>query len=405
MKTEKDRNNNRSSHEYSLREVLDRVASGEAGFNSGKEPRAQHAGEGLRWQIRHHPHDTRVPGDDDHDGSFATLLMRHKTAMTVGGVVLGFCVAAISTLSIFASGQPHLEAQAATRISPSRIEVGLASATSLPSGALNFAASPLLGASEDPSRTPPVAARRVPILEIAPTTSATKTIEANLGARDLGADVQRRVGRLSVANVVTSAGELDTAWPMALSADGPQLPNAKVVIVGLPATARLNRGTFGYHGVWTLTPAELADLKVTMPPNVGTVQLTVSLTTNDGTTGDGLQLERTNPTIEVRPVFGDVSPATKTRLDAQTLTFIEQGESRLAEGDVIGARMFFKKAADSDDARAAIGMGSTYDPNVFASLNVHGMVPDVSEARRWYQRASKLGSTAANERLDRLGAL
>ena len=70
----------------------------------------------------------------------------------------------------------------------------------------------------------------------------------------------------------------------------------------------------------------------------------------------------------------------------------------------MGARMFFKKAADAGDAQAAVAMGATYDPNLFASLKVQGMRPDVQLARQWYERAVNLGSKDARDRLDSLGA-
>ena len=81
-----------------------------------------------------------------------------------------------------------------------------------------------------------------------------------------------------------------------------------------------------------------------------------------------------------------------------------QGEARLAEGDVIGARMFFKKGADAGDAQSAIAMGATYDPTLFSALKVQGMRPDIDLARQWYQKAINLGSKDARDRLDKLAA-
>ena len=64
--------------------------------------------------------------------------------------------------------------------------------------------------------------------------------------------------------------------------------------------------------------------------------------------------------------------------------------------------MFFKKAADAGDAQAANAMGATYDPDLFNTLQVRGMRPDVELARQWYMRAMDLGSKDSIERLERL---
>jgi hypothetical protein len=96
------------------------------------------------------------------------------------------------------------------------------------------------------------------------------------------------------------------------------------------------------------------------------------------------------------------SPMGKGELEEKVRALLEQGEAHLTVGDVIGARMFFKKAADAGDAQAAIAMGATYDPELFATLKVRGMTPDADAARRWYQRAIELGSKDAYDRLERL---
>ena len=94
----------------------------------------------------------------------------------------------------------------------------------------------------------------------------------------------------------------------------------------------------------------------------------------------------------------------KNKSEDQARALFVQGEARLREGDVNGARMFFKKGAGAGDAQSAIAMGATYDPNLFSTLNVKGMRPDVDMARQWYERAIALGSKDARDRLDTLPA-
>jgi TPR repeat protein len=136
-----------------------------------------------------------------------------------------------------------------------------------------------------------------------------------------------------------------------------------------------------------------------MPDGASREQLTVVLATNGG-----VQLARLSPVIEIRPESDFKASLGKNDNEDKASVLLEHGKARIADGDVIGARMFFKKGADTGDARAAMAMGATFDPNLFASLQVQGMVPDVKAARQWYERAINLGSKDAQDRLERLNS-
>jgi len=81
---------------------------------------------------------------------------------------------------------------------------------------------------------------------------------------------------------------------------------------------------------------------------------------------------------------------------------MKQGEELMAAGDVVTARTVFQRAAEASDANAAIAVGATYDPTVFAKLGVVGITADTAQARSWYEKAEKLGSPEARRRLDLL---
>ena len=90
-------------------------------------------------------------------------------------------------------------------------------------------------------------------------------------------------------------------------------------------------------------------------------------------------------------------------LDPEEIKLLmKQGEQLIATGDVVTARIVFQRAAESGDANAAIALGSTYDPTVFAKLGVMGMNADVEKARDWYRKAEGLGSPDARRRLNLL---
>ena len=134
-----------------------------------------------------------------------------------------------------------------------------------------------------------------------------------------------------------------------------------------------------------------------MPAQVSSARLTVSLTT-----AEGIQIARLSPTITIEPQTDLKLSTGKDDPEEKARGLFHQGEARLGSGDVIGARMFFKKAAEAGDAQAANAMGATYDPNLFSSMQVQGMRPDVELARQWYLRAMDLGSKDSLDRLDKL---
>jgi hypothetical protein len=94
------------------------------------------------------------------------------------------------------------------------------------------------------------------------------------------------------------------------------------------------------------------------------------------------------------------SPAVRA-LDAEKIKLLmKQGEQSMAAGDVVTARIAFQRAAEAGDAKAAVALGATYDPTVLAKLGVVGIGADVAKARSWYQKAEKLGSPDAKQRLE-----
>jgi hypothetical protein len=84
---------------------------------------------------------------------------------------------------------------------------------------------------------------------------------------------------------------------------------------------------------------------------------------------------------------------------------IARGEKFIEQGDVSAARLVLERAAQARDARAALALGSTYDPNVLGRLGVVGVQPEPEKARSWYEKAAEFGSGEANQRLTALAQL
>jgi hypothetical protein len=97
-----------------------------------------------------------------------------------------------------------------------------------------------------------------------------------------------------------------------------------------------------------------------------------------------------------------VSPVLAQRqIDREEITvLINRGKDLIANGDLAAARLVLQRAADANDAEAALALAATYDPVVLRELKVYGFTADAAMARAWYQRARELGSAAALKRLE-----
>jgi hypothetical protein len=90
-------------------------------------------------------------------------------------------------------------------------------------------------------------------------------------------------------------------------------------------------------------------------------------------------------------------------LDAQSIkVLMQQGEQFVASGDLVAARLVYRRAAESGNAAAALALGATFDPVVLAKIGVKGMGADIEKARSWYEKAKEFGSPDAPRRLEML---
>jgi TPR repeat protein len=68
-------------------------------------------------------------------------------------------------------------------------------------------------------------------------------------------------------------------------------------------------------------------------------------------------------------------------------------------GDFAPARLLLERAADAQEASAALLLAQTYDPAVLGTTDMRSITPDPAMAREWYQKAATLGSLDAKQRL------
>ena len=88
--------------------------------------------------------------------------------------------------------------------------------------------------------------------------------------------------------------------------------------------------------------------------------------------------------------------------EAELTELLHHGDALLRTGDISSARLFYERAADAGDGRAAVRLGATFDPEFLGRLGLGKLQADPAEAGLWYSRARDLGEVDAKRRLNSL---
>ncbi len=225
-----------------------------------------------------------------------------------------------------------------------------------------------------------------------------------------------------------------------------------VQISRMPANATLSRGRNLGNGTWRVPLDELPNLAITLAPDqIGTTRLSVTAISEHGgglvgqrsvdldvqmralkatnaaipqrdadvanrvtqsassATTETLALRSVDPPVrpvpDARPTAQPTPPSvvamavpslppnppvsTTAPADAQRL--LKRGQELFAQGDLAGARLFFRRAAAGGSAEASLALGKTYDPLVLERMHVRGLSPDPEQAVRLYGEAVAKG--------------
>jgi hypothetical protein len=93
-------------------------------------------------------------------------------------------------------------------------------------------------------------------------------------------------------------------------------------------------------------------------------------------------------------------PPPARRLDPSELaSLLKRAKGLLAIGDIASARLLLERAADAQEASAALMLARTYDPAVLGTPDARSVTPDPAQARIWYRKAAEFGSQDAQQRL------
>lgn len=114
--------------------------------------------------------------------------------------------------------------------------------------------------------------------------------------------------------------------------------------------------------------------------------------------------EQTTPApTRVAPAQRAVLDFVTRHLDSDELaSLLQRADDLIKSRDISSAPLLLRRAAEAGDARATITLAGTFDPNVLKALGFQDGAADVAQARLWYERAEKSGSTEALGRLQQL---
>jgi hypothetical protein len=152
---------------------------------------------------------------------------------------------------------------------------------------------------------------------------------------------------------------------------------------------------------------EMQSATVVAPPSIPTPEAAFHGTPNP---------KRERATTAANPLSGPASAwqtelatvtssATSDKLElanVEIAMLLRRGKDFFKYGDLISARLLFRRAAAAGNAEAALFLGRTFDPVIAGRMGIIGIKPDIARALQWYERAAELGSPAASLELVRL---
>jgi hypothetical protein len=107
-----------------------------------------------------------------------------------------------------------------------------------------------------------------------------------------------------------------------------------------------------------------------------------------------------SPNLSNRQATAPAPAAAIPHLSTEEITeLLTRGDTLLRSGDVVSARLFYERAANAGDGRAALRLGATFDPAFLGQDVLRGVRGDPTEALLWYRRSRDLGEPEAERRL------
>jgi hypothetical protein len=135
---------------------------------------------------------------------------------------------------------------------------------------------------------------------------------------------------------------------------------------------------------------------LTQPTNDKALPPAVKVTPTRDDTALGLRGARPNQAETDQPVTAP--PARKLQAD-EVAALLKRAKGLIAIGDFAPARLLLERVGDAQEPAAALLLAQTYDPAVLGTADLRSITSDPARARDWYQKAARLGSVDARQRL------
>jgi len=129
----------------------------------------------------------------------------------------------------------------------------------------------------------------------------------------------------------------------------------------------------------------------------GTGASAVGSIANEATLARPATLSPPEPTSSFPAATTAVPPASPLTA-AEIAELFARGDSFVVIGDIASARVFYQRAASAGDGRAALRMGTTFDPAFLRRAGLPRTFGDPARARSWYRRAFYLDDDEVKRR-------
>ena len=247
--------------------------------------------------------------------------------------------------------------------------------------------------------------------------------------------IQKKAVSIATLDVNDVRGTLNSMIPLMLNAQAAEgAEPVELTISGLPRTAYLTAGIKNAEGHWTLKPSDISGVQLVVPQS-DVKQFDIEVAAIEEKSGNlaapvkaiNVQLEGVNtaavnppatltgegkadvalldPPLTVSPANSPPSTAViqinaPSKIPAaqnEAADFVVKGNALLKSGDIASARQFFMRASELGNARGTFGVAQTFDPKIYAALNVVGLKPDAVQSAQWYQKAAQSGIVAPQQ--------
>ncbi len=224
------------------------------------------------------------------------------------------------------------------------------------------------------------------------------------------ATVSKKEVSMASLDVNDARGTLNSLIPLMLHAAAADAANPiDIKISGLPPSAYLSAGKRSGVSDWTVSTSEIDGLKL-MVPQADQSKLDLEVAAMDQKSGalaapvkslsialDAEPKAVAPADVQIQPVSAppDTSGNNFNTDATNGLDYLSKGDALMKTGDIASARQFYMKANELGNPKGAYGVARTYDPKVFAELNVLGLQPDAAQAADWYKKAAAAGVTTS----------